>query len=129
MHRRRPRALLVDEDPLVRFAVDRQLDALGWEALSVNSGEEAIWVVELGFVIDVMITDLKLPDLDGPTVAWAVTALSPRTRVVFIAAAPPTEPFEPSDAPLLLKPLSTAALGTALAAAVLLRRPAERRPT
>jgi CheY-like chemotaxis protein len=118
---RRPRALFVDEDPLVRLAVDRQLDALGWEAVTVNTGEEAIRVVKLGLVIDVLITELNLPDLDGVAVASAVTRLSPRTRVTLTAAVPPTEPLEPRHAPFLLKPFSTAALGNALAGAVPLR--------
>lgn len=122
VHVGRPRVLLVEEDPLVRLAVDRQLDALGWEAVPVNTGEEAIRVVKLGMIVDVLLTDLKLPDLDGLAVAWAVTRVSPRTRVAFMAAMPPGEPLEPYDAPLLVKPFSTSALGDALAGAVPLGR-------
>ena len=114
------RVLLVDEDPLVRLAVDRQLEALGWEAVPVNSGAEAIRVVELGLNIEVLLTDLLLPDLDGVTIAWAVTRLSRRTRIIFMAAHAPVEPLEPRGAPLLLKPFSTPALGRALEAAVLM---------
>jgi CheY-like chemotaxis protein len=47
------RVLLVDEDPMVRLAVDRQLDTLGWDAVVVNSGEEAIRVIEMGLFVDV----------------------------------------------------------------------------
>lgn len=112
------RVLLVDDDPLVRLAVDRQLDALGWEAVSVNTGGEAIRVVELGLIVDVLLTDLKLPDLDGLVLARAVTRVSPQTRVAFMAADAPGEPLEPPNAPFLLKPFSTSALGRALAGAI-----------
>lgn len=114
----RRRVLLVDVDPLVRLAVDRQLDALGWDAVTVNTGGEAIRVVELGLIVDVLLTDLQLPDLDGLAVAWAVTHVSPHTRVAFMAAAAPSEPFVPRDAPFLLKPFSTSALAHALAGAI-----------
>ena len=97
-------------------------DALGWDAVTVNTGEEAIRVVEMGLLVDVMLTDLRLPDLDGLEVAWAVARVSPRTRVAFMAAAPPGEPLEPAAAPLLLKPFSTIALRCALEGAVRLGR-------
>jgi CheY-like chemotaxis protein len=119
----RRRVLVVDEDPLVRLAVDRQLDALGWDAVTVNTGEEAIRVVEMGLLVDVLLTDLRLPDLDGLDVAWAVTRVSPRTRVAFTAAAAPDEPLEPRHAPLLLKPFSTSALSHAIEGAVLIGGP------
>jgi CheY-like chemotaxis protein len=112
------RVLLVDEDPLVRLQVDRQLDELWWDAVAVNSGEEAIRVVELGMMIDVLLTELRLPDLDGRSVAWAVTRLQPHARVAFMGGVAPVAPLEPVDAPFLLKPFSTRALANALTGAI-----------
>lgn len=126
---RRLRVLVVDEDPLVRLAVDRQLDVLGWDPVTVNTGGEAVRVVELGMIVDVLLTELKLPDLDGVALAWAVTWLSPRTRVAFMGGAAPQRPLEPREAPFLIKPFSTPALANALTGAVLFRRPVKGRPT
>jgi CheY-like chemotaxis protein len=116
------RVLLVDEDPVVRLAVDRQLDTLGWDAVSVNTGEEAIRVIEMGLFVDVLLTDLRLPDLDGRSVAWTICRLRPFTRIAFMGNGAPGEPLEPHDAPFLLKPFSTTALANALAGAPHVRR-------
>ena len=116
-----PRALVVDADPVIRLAVDRQLDSIGWEAITVNTGREAVRVVELHLFIDVLLSELKLPDLEGVTVAWLVTRHSPATRVAFMAESPPEEPLEPRQAPLLIKPFSTQALVAALSGAAIIR--------
>jgi CheY-like chemotaxis protein len=122
MNNRRSRVLVVDEDPLVRLAIDGQLEALGWEAVPVDTGEDAIRIVELGFIVDVLLTELTLPDLDGPALALAVTQVSPATRVAFMAGAVPSQPLEPRDAPFLLKPFTTYALANALAGATPMKR-------
>jgi CheY-like chemotaxis protein len=116
------RVLVVDEDPLVRLAIDRQLDVLGWDAVSVNTGEEAVRVVELGLAVDVLLTELRLPDLDGRAVAWAIAKTLCRVRVAFMGSEAPRVPMEPRLAPFLLKPFSTSALAAALSGAVPLRK-------
>ena len=118
VERGRSRVLLVDDDPGVRLVVDRQLEALGWEAVPVETGQAAIRVVEGGMIVDVLLTDLDLPDIDGIAVARAVAGLSPATRVAFMSGATPRKPLEPHDAPFLLKPFPTRALANALAGAI-----------
>ncbi len=118
----RRRVLVADEDPELRLAVDRQLDTLGFEAITVTTGDDAIRVIEKGLLVEVLLTDLQLPDLDGRDVAWAICQIQPFMRVAFMGSAAPAEPLEPRDAPFLLKPFSTTALANALAGAVPLRR-------
>ena len=122
--RRKLRVLLVDDEPLVRLAVGRQLEMLGCDVLSVNSGEEAITVLEKGMRFDVLVTDLNLPGLVGRSVAWTAAAFLPRMRMVFMSGSAPGEPLEPAHAPFLLKPFSTTALANALAGAIPLDEPA-----
>ena len=100
------RVLLVDEDPVTRLAIDRQLDALGWDALVLGSAKEALGVVEIGVKVPILLTDVKLPDLDGMTLAWKITMLAPRTHVIYIGSALPDAPITPRNAPFLLKPFS-----------------------
>lgn len=116
------RVLVVDDDPLVRLSIDRQLEALSYDAVTVNNGTEAVRVVEMGLVVDILLTDLNLPDGNGVSIAAAVTAVSPGTRVAFMSGMAPSDPLEPRDAPFLLKPFSTAALANALAGAIPMRR-------
>ena len=108
----------MEDDPAVRAVVDRQLDALGWEAIPVGSGRDAIGIVERGMVVDGLLTDLDLPDLDGISVATEVARRSPGTRMAFMSGSAPQRSLEPGDAPFLRKPFSTSELANALAGAV-----------
>lgn len=89
------------------------------------NGEEAIRSVEAGASVEVLLTDLHLPDLDGVAVACAIAALAPAIGVVFMSGTAPKMQLEPHNAPFLLKPFSTAALIHALnvAASVAARYP------
>ncbi len=100
----------------MRSVVDRQLRALGCEVIAVSTGREAISVVELGTRVDVLLTDLDLPDLDGALVARAVASAAPGTRVVIMSGGAATISPLPSDATFLPKPFSHAALAVAVKA-------------
>jgi CheY-like chemotaxis protein len=116
--------LLVDDDPESSLAVDRQLAELGCDAVVVTGGEEALRVLGEDLRIDVLLTELRLPDIDGRELAWAVSQKRPFVRVAFMGRVPPGEPLDPRDTPLLLKPFTTTALATALSEAMPLRRSA-----
>ncbi|HXH25973.1 MAG TPA: hypothetical protein VNI78_12025 [Vicinamibacterales bacterium] len=118
---------MADADAMTRLTVDRQLEMLGWDPLTVNTGAEAIRVVQLGLPVSILLTELDLPDLDGRSVAWTVTQLQPDVRVAFMCARVPGVPLEPRDAPLLVKPFSTSALDAALQAAIHYPRQSGRR--
>ena len=114
--------LLVDDDPELSLAVDRQLADLGCEAVVVTSGEDALRVLAEDLRIDVLLTELRLPDVDGRELAWAVCQKRPFVRVAFMGQVAPDEPQDPRAAPLLIKPFSTTALANALSQATPLRR-------
>ena len=115
VERARTRVLLVEDDQAVRSVVDRHLRALGCDVVPVSTGRDAIRLVELGTRVDILLTDLDLPDVNGMSVAGAVTAAAPSTRVVFMSGRFPIVPLEPRAAPFLLKPFSRAELARALA--------------
>lgn len=96
---------------MVRLAVDRQLDALGWDAYVVNSGNEAIRLLEMQMHFDVILIDMRLPDLEAPAVARIAAQRAPAARILFMAA---QIPATPPGGPVLLKPFSTVALARAL---------------
>lgn len=110
----RGRVLVVDDDAEVRLQVDRQLEELGWEALTVNNGAEAIRVVALGMPVHVLLTEVRLPDLEGHAAARLMARLLPQLRVVFMSGTPPVRRPDPPGAPFLQKPFSTARLAKAL---------------
>jgi CheY-like chemotaxis protein len=59
------RVLVVDDDPLVREVLARQLMAAGFEVLRAESGTEALALLAAGEYIDLLVTDLSMPGLDG----------------------------------------------------------------
>jgi CheY-like chemotaxis protein len=114
--------LLVDDDAELRLAVDRQLGALGCEVVVVASGEDAMRVAAEQIRIDVVLTELRLPDIDGRELAWALGRKRPFVRVAFMGREAPEEPLDPPDAPFLQKPFTTGALSRALVQAMPMRR-------
>jgi two-component system KDP operon response regulator KdpE len=61
------RILVVDDEPQIRRALARTLEANGFEVRTVATGEEA--VTALRWHPDVILLDLMLPDVDGLEVA------------------------------------------------------------
>lgn len=61
------RILVVDDEPQIRRALSRTLEANGFDVRAVATGEEAL--ASLRWRPDVILLDLMLPDLDGLEVA------------------------------------------------------------
>lgn len=108
-------ALLVDGRLDAQPAMLRQLEILGWDALAVNSGAEAVRAAMQLSRLDALLTEVGLPDMDGRGLAAVLCHDRPFTRVVFLADR--ALPGSDDVAPLLVKPFSTLALRQALAAA------------
>jgi signal transduction histidine kinase/CheY-like chemotaxis protein len=61
----RRRALLVDDDSCVRQTLAGSLSDHGWSVDSVGSGAEALPVLERTEAIDLLVTDLAMPGMNG----------------------------------------------------------------
>jgi two-component system response regulator AtoC len=77
--------LIVDDEVLMRNFLIEALKRKGIEAVSVESGEKALKLLqEQSF--DMIITDMKMPGLSGMDVLRKVKEISPRTLVMIITA-------------------------------------------
>ena len=114
--------LLVDDDAELRLSVDRQLEEAGCDVVVAGSGEEAIRLLAEPIRVDVLLTALRLSDIDGRELAWAVAQKRPFVRVAYMGTQSPVEPLNPADAPLLIKPFTASALADAIVHATSLRR-------
>jgi CheY-like chemotaxis protein len=73
---RRPRALLVDDDPFVRHVLAALLDERGVECVQAVDGREALRLLsEELLTLDLLVTDLEMPNLRGDGLLLAVREL------------------------------------------------------
>jgi two-component system cell cycle sensor histidine kinase/response regulator CckA len=77
--------LVEDEEPLRRLCAEF-LEQLGYHMLTACNGKEALTLVG-GYSgkIDLLITDVLMPELPGPELARALVAIRPELKVIFIS--------------------------------------------
>src|SRR5262249_53651396 len=78
--------LLVEDEDAVRSFAARALRLRGYRVLEASGGEEALEIVKSGAEeIDLIITDVVMPNMDGPTMVKHVKALKPDLAVIFMS--------------------------------------------
>jgi len=78
--------LLVEDEDAVRVFSTRALKNKGYNVYEARSGEEALEVLEKhGDEIDLTVTDVVMPQMDGPTLYKHMQARWPRMKVVFVS--------------------------------------------
>jgi PAS domain S-box-containing protein len=61
----RGRVVLVDDEELVRRITAESLQSAGFAVLMAGSGEEALRLLDTGAPVDVLVSDLSMPGMDG----------------------------------------------------------------
>ena len=78
--------LLVEDEEAVRAFSARVLSNKGYNVLQARSGEDALEVMrDHGEPIDLLITDVVMPKLDGPGLVREVRADRPELKVIYIS--------------------------------------------
>ncbi len=78
--------LLVEDEEAVRSFAARALKLRGYDVLEACGGEEALEIVKnRDGVIDLLITDVVMPNMDGPTLVRNVRRLRPEIKVIFMS--------------------------------------------
>lgn len=81
--------ILVAEDaPDVRRMMTHVLARAGYDVLGAINGVEAIAVADTLPRLDLLVTDLSMPGLDGVALAARLRGSRPALRVLFISGAP-----------------------------------------
>ena len=76
--------LVVEDNEAVRDLVHVALDARRDRILVAESGEDAL-VVSAGLRIDLLITDVMLPNLSGPDLAAALRVDQPWLQLIYLS--------------------------------------------
>ena len=78
--------LLVEDEEAVRSFAARALRMRGYNVLEASGGEEALEIVRSDDAkIDLIITDVVMPNMDGPTMVRHVKELKPDLPVIFMS--------------------------------------------
>ena len=80
------RILLVEDEESVRAFSARALRATGYEVFEADSGEDAIDVLEdLNYEVDLIISDVVMPEMDGPTMLKAIREKMTDLKIIFVS--------------------------------------------
>lgn len=78
--------LLVEDEDAVRSFAARALGTRGYEVLEASTGAEALEVLEEhGGKVDLVVSDVVMPEMDGPTLLKELRKKLPDIKIVFMS--------------------------------------------
>ena len=78
--------LLVEDEDMVRTVAERALTRHGYKVMTASNGEEALEILELGDTeFDLIISDVVMPVMDGPTMVRKVREKRPDMPILFMS--------------------------------------------
>jgi two-component system cell cycle sensor histidine kinase/response regulator CckA len=113
--------LLIEDEPGVRQMTSRSLQEYGYGVVEASGGHQALGVLERDDGhIDLLVTDVVLPGMDGPELARRASELRPELPVLFISGYTDDEIVRRGllheRQPFLQKPFTPEALAAKVAA-------------
>jgi PAS domain S-box-containing protein len=78
------RLLVVDDDEIVRALVTEQMEAAGYVVLSAACGASALALLDSGAAVDLMVSDLSMPGMDGMALIKEAQRRNPRLPAILL---------------------------------------------
>jgi DNA-binding response OmpR family regulator len=112
--------MVVDDQPMLRLLIARALALEGYRVLEAGNGDEAIALAaKYGDAINLMLTDVQMPGMDGFEAARRVRQRCPGMRTLFMTGHPDSrERAEAEGLDLVTKPFSPSELLARIGAAL-----------
>lgn len=77
--------LLVEDEDMVRAVAERALTRQGYRVLTAQDGEQGLEVLGSGETIDLLISDVVMPNMDGPAMVARARHSHPDLPVLFMS--------------------------------------------
>lgn len=77
------RVLVVEDEPRVRAATVCALNELGYDVVDVENGGAALLLLNADPRIQILLTDVVMPEMTGPALALAAQQMRPDIHVIF----------------------------------------------
>ena len=77
--------LLVEDEPMVRSVAERALTRHGYKVITADNGEDALEILDNGEQIDLLISDVVMPGMDGPTMVAEARKERPDLKILFMS--------------------------------------------
>ena len=118
--------LLVEDEAMVRAVAERALIRQGYRVLTAANGAEALEILTDGETIDLLVSDVVMPVMDGPTLVREARRRFPDLRILFISGYAEEHLRSSIDidhVEFLAKPFSVVQLGAAARDALVSKKP------
>jgi CheY-like chemotaxis protein len=107
--------LVVDDQPATLKVARILLESFGYEVLAAGNGQEAMIVYRQNqHRIELLLTDVAMPDITGPQLAERLRRIDPRLRVIYMSGYPNDELRKGDSVMFLAKPFNPAGLSKAV---------------
>jgi CheY-like chemotaxis protein len=87
--RKKLRILVVDDSKVVLRAVCQLMTRLGYETIASHDGREALKIMETDNDIDLVITDINMPRMDGRELALHIKSKDPGMPIIALTGEHP----------------------------------------
>jgi two-component system cell cycle sensor histidine kinase/response regulator CckA len=120
--------LLVEDEDMVRTVAERALTRQGYKVLTAADGEQGLEVLASGEAIDLLISDVVMPNMDGPAMVARARHAYPDLPVLFMSGYAEEQlrkSIDIANVAFLPKPFSVSQLAEAARDALAMRVAAE----
>ncbi|MEK7343007.1 MAG: response regulator [Pseudomonadota bacterium] len=120
--------LLVEDEDMVRAVAERALTRQGYRVLTAQDGEQGLEVLGSGETIDLLISDVVMPNMDGPAMVARARHSHPDLPVLFMSGYAEEQlrkSIDIANVAFLPKPFSVSQLAEAARDALAMRPAAE----
>jgi two-component system cell cycle sensor histidine kinase/response regulator CckA len=112
-----PVLLLVEDEPMLRRVVAITLRREGFDVLEAGDGTEGLEILQSGQLVDVLLTDVRMPNMDGYRLAEASLSLRPQLPVILMTGYTDEEmpdAIRRAAIPMIRKPFNFANLAVSI---------------